>query len=233
MQVVERLGMAQRSVNYAMAAARRFSNSPTLANLSSSKMKALTVLDDDEIQELEQGGTVRGMKLDDIEKMTVRELRENLQEKDEKLRHEQEARKREREIQDKAIAQKEVKINELEAQLRYQQPLTAEQRAQSQLDDRINEYRIALLEAVGGLQKAVTLLTRAECIEGVNIQQLSEWLNQFNPEMCLFDEVRQGLSAMVDNPEVINPFDFGGEADVPGVWLTGWPPPKPPPTARR
>ena len=82
--------------------------------------------------------------------------------------------------------------------MRYQPPPTSEQRAQSQLDERINEYRMALLEAVGGLQKAVTLLTRAECIEGVNIRQLSEWLNQFNPEMCLFDEVRQGLIAMVD-----------------------------------
>ena len=148
---------------------------------------------------------------------STRELRHNLREKDEKLRMEQEARKQERDIQDKAIAQKEAKINELEARLRYQRPLTQEQRAQSQLDERINEYRMALLEAVGGLQKAVTLLTRAECIEGVNIQQLSEWLNQFDPEMCLFDEVRQGLIALVDKPEVITPFDFWREHDVPDV----------------
>jgi hypothetical protein len=179
--------------------------------------RVLSVLEEEDIKILEDGGSVKGMKLDDIEKMTVRELRHNLREKDEKLRAEQEVRKREREIQDKAIAQKEAKINELEAQLRYQQPITAEQRVQSQLDDHINEYRMALLEAVGGLRKAVNLFTRMECIEGVNIQQLGEWLNQFNPEMCLLDEVRQELLAMVDEPTVIKPFDFGGEADVPGV----------------
>ena len=157
------------------------------------------------------------MTLDDIDRMTTRELRGNLRKSKEEVNAEKEARKQERDIQEQVIRQKEAKINELEQQLRYQQPLTQEQRAQSQLDERINEYRMALLEAVGGLQKAVTLLTRAECIEGVNIQQLSEWLNQFDPEMCLFDEVRQGLIALVDNPEVITPFDFWGEQDVPDV----------------
>jgi hypothetical protein len=200
-----------------MLAAKKFSNRKSISHLGTTKMIALSVLDEDEIQVLEDGGDIAGMKLDDIDRMTTRELRRNLWEKDEKLKVEQEARKRDREIQDKVIAQKEAKINELEAQLRYQQPLTKEQRAQQQLDERINEYRMALLEAVGGLRKAVNLFTRMECIEGVTVQQLSEWLNQFNPEMCLLDEVKQELIALVDEPTVIKPFSISGDEDVPDV----------------
>jgi hypothetical protein len=217
LESLDRLGMAPRVAQYTMLAARKFSNANSGSHLDATKLRVLSVLEEEDIKTLESGGEVRGMTLDDIDRMSTRELRHNLREKDAKLKAEQEARKHDRDIQDKAIAQKETKINELEAQLCYQPPPTAEQRAQSQLDERINEYRMALLEAVGGLQKAVTLLTRAECIEGVNIQQLSEWLNQFNPEMCLFDEVRQGLIALVDKPEVIKPFDFWGEPDVPDV----------------
>jgi hypothetical protein len=219
MKAIENVGMTDRSVRYAMLAAKKFSNRKAISDLGPTKMIALSVLDEDEIQVLEDGGDVSGMKLDDIDRMTTRELRRNLREKDEKLRAEKEARKQERDIQEQVIRQKEAKINELERQLRYQQPPTQEQRAQSQLDERIHEYRIALLEAVGGLQKTVILLTRAECIEGVNIQQLNEWLNQFNPEMCLLDEVHKELIAMVDRPTVIEPFDFDGEksADVPDV----------------
>ena len=52
---LEELGMAERSARYAMVAAEKFSNRPTLADLGSSKMKALTVLDDESIQKLEAG----------------------------------------------------------------------------------------------------------------------------------------------------------------------------------
>jgi hypothetical protein len=157
------------------------------------------------------------MNLDDIDRMSTRELRRNLREEQKKLDEEKAARKQDREMQEDVIAHKEAKINELEQQLRYQQPPTQEQIAQSRLDERIHEYRMALLEAVGGLRKAITLLTRVEGIEGVNIQQLNEWLNQFNPEMCLLDETRQELIGMVDEPVAIIPFSISGDEDVPAV----------------
>ena len=78
MRAIKNVGMADRSVNYAMAAARMFSNSPTLANLGQSKVKALTVLDEESIKILEDGGEAKGITLDAIDKMSVRELRETL-----------------------------------------------------------------------------------------------------------------------------------------------------------
>ncbi|MDR1096315.1 MAG: hypothetical protein LBL31_07985 [Spirochaetaceae bacterium] len=157
-----RLGMAERSARYAMAAARRFSNRHTCADLPVSKMRALTVLDDDEIDTLEKGGSIAGMALDDIERMSVRELRENLRKEREKVKTEKEGRKKDRETQDAAIAQKELKINELDQQLRYQQPPTKEQRAVAGLFALAAPYSFALAEVNGTVRKAFALVKEAK-----------------------------------------------------------------------
>lgn len=85
---VESLGLSYRSAAYAMAAADKFGNVPTLAHLGSSKLKALTVLDDDSVAHLAEGEEVEGLgTADDIAKMSVRELREALR-KEKKERQE-------------------------------------------------------------------------------------------------------------------------------------------------
>lgn len=65
-----------------MGVATKFSKMPTSALLkaanSQSKLIELLVLDDSEIVELEDGGTVRGITVDDVDRMGVRELRTNL-----------------------------------------------------------------------------------------------------------------------------------------------------------
>lgn len=67
-----------------MAIARKFANSSTLTILNKantqSKLLELLVLDDSEIEELEAGETVRGLDLDKIETMSVRELKAALRE---------------------------------------------------------------------------------------------------------------------------------------------------------
>jgi hypothetical protein len=164
---LETLGIAYRLAAYAMAAARKFSNVPTLAHLETSKMKALTVLDDDEIEILKDGGMIRGKTLDDISRMSTRELREYARKKDDALKKEKEARQKDREAQEKAIAQKEMKINELDQQLRYQQPPTKEQLALAELQ-KINEpYTFALSRINAAIREA-------EKTPGADALQLSE-----------------------------------------------------------
>jgi len=114
LESLERLDMAERSAQYAMLAARKFSNTPTCADLPAPKVKALTVLDEDEIKTLEAGGKVRGMSFDDIDRMGLRELRTNLRKEKEKSRKEKDARKKEREAFEKSMTQKDAKINELD-----------------------------------------------------------------------------------------------------------------------
>jgi hypothetical protein len=198
-----RLGMVSRSARYAMSAARRFSNRQSIADLGTTKMIALTVLDDDDIKTLESGGEVKGMTLDDIDRMTTRELRENLRKDKELLKKEKEARKKDREIQEAAIAQKELKINELDQQLRYQQPPTKQQLALAALRKMNEPYTFALARINGAIREAYNLVREAEKTPGVDALQLNEWLNQFDIEMQAFNTARESWTNEIDNASPI------------------------------
>lgn len=81
MQRCERLDISQRVAQQIMQVTLRFSNAKTsshLTDLGRSKLLELLILDDGEIQELSEAGSVRGIELDDIDRMSVRELRKQL-----------------------------------------------------------------------------------------------------------------------------------------------------------
>jgi hypothetical protein len=213
MKVIEDLGMAERSVRYAMAAARKFSDRQSISDLGNTKMIALSVLDEDDIQKLDAGGVVAGMTLDGIGRMSTRELRENLRKETENVKKEKEARKRDRKDQEKAITERDAKINELEQQLRYQQPPTKEQIAKAALDGMIEDYTYALAEVNSALRKAYALLTDAERIENVNVQQLSDWLRIFDGEIETFGELREAWENEIENAGPIADWRL---SDLPG-----------------
>ncbi|NOT66697.1 MAG: DUF3102 domain-containing protein [Methylotenera sp.] len=76
---VELLNISVRTAQKFMASTLKFSKANTYSLLSAaggqSKLLELLVLDDGEIAELANGETVRGISLDSIEKMSVRELK--------------------------------------------------------------------------------------------------------------------------------------------------------------
>jgi DNA repair exonuclease SbcCD ATPase subunit len=138
------------------------------------------------------------MTLDDIDRMTSRELRENLRKEKEKVKKEQEARKQEREAQENAIAQKEAKLNELEQKLRYQEPPTKEQLAAVQLEPLKKNLFEHLLQAQFHLDEAVSVAAAAQKVEGATFPQLQEWAKahyeQLAPIGDLFEELDQALN---------------------------------------
>ena len=78
---LERLGVEPRAAQRYMQVTLRFSNASSVTHLqgmSRAKLLAMVVLEDDEIQELNDGGSVRGVTLDEIDRMSARELREAL-----------------------------------------------------------------------------------------------------------------------------------------------------------
>ena len=81
---LELLGIEYTAATRFMAVATKFSKVATsqLLKMASSQGKVieLLVLDDEEIAELAEGGTVRGMTADAVASMGVRELRANLRE---------------------------------------------------------------------------------------------------------------------------------------------------------
>lgn len=108
---LERLDIAPRAAQRLMQATLKFSNASTstllsLPNLNESKMIELLVLDEGEIEALDQGETVRGVKLDDVDCMSVSELRRA-------LRTAKAAHAAELADKDRVIAQKTNKIEEL------------------------------------------------------------------------------------------------------------------------
>ncbi|HGF8677614.1 TPA: DUF3102 domain-containing protein, partial [Salmonella enterica subsp. enterica] len=84
--VTDQLGLAERTARLIMQAALRYtspaleSKRQTFAVLDKSKLFELMTEDDESLVELAEGGTVAGLTLDDIDRMSVRELRKALRE---------------------------------------------------------------------------------------------------------------------------------------------------------
>ncbi|MFC7419373.1 hypothetical protein ACFQNF_05720 [Iodobacter arcticus] len=84
--VREQLGLPERTAQRMMQASIKYmspkllAKAPTLALLGKSKLFELMTEDDDELAALAEGGTVAGLKLDEIDRMTNRELRHALRE---------------------------------------------------------------------------------------------------------------------------------------------------------
>ncbi|EBR3877707.1 DUF3102 domain-containing protein [Salmonella enterica subsp. arizonae] len=89
--VTDQLGLAERTARLIMQAALRYtspaleSKRQTFAVLDKSKLFELMTEDDESLAELAEGGTVAGLTLDDIDRMSVRELRKALRESKEDL----------------------------------------------------------------------------------------------------------------------------------------------------
>lgn len=82
---VELLGFSRSSAYRFMQAAFKFSKTANLANLmdkidSQAKLLELVTMEDDDIQQLANGETVRGLSLDDIDTMTASQLKAALRE---------------------------------------------------------------------------------------------------------------------------------------------------------
>lgn len=156
LQRLERLGLSDRAARSIVNATLRYADpkkprSDRLLSLDKSKLIELMVLDDEQLDVLDQGGQVGQMDLDDVERMSFRELRAELR----KARAQVQAK-------DKIIQVKEHKITKLaeavdEASTYHPAPNTvaATAREQAQLD----ELQAATLEAEQALLRLVNVAT--------------------------------------------------------------------------
>jgi hypothetical protein len=119
-QRIELLGFAPRAAQKFMQAAFKFSKSANLALLAEkvgtqSKLLELVTLDDEELESLADGKSVRGLELDDIDTLTYSELKAKLRE----------ARSNE-EAQGRILSDKNTKIDTLTTQLLAKEKRTVE-----------------------------------------------------------------------------------------------------------
>lgn len=110
--VKEQFGIGKNEAARLMAATQRFATpqmqkaAPKLMDLGKSKLLELLVEEDVTLIGLAEGGEVNGMTLDDVDRMTVRELRVALRENREDAQ-----------AKDKVLADKNAKIDELAEKL--------------------------------------------------------------------------------------------------------------------
>lgn len=109
MERLERLDIAPRMAQKFMQVSLKFANTPSTAHLQKlgkTKLIELLALDDEEVQELEFAGSVRGISLDAIDRMSCSDLRKQLREA-----------KQLAEAKDKLITNKNTQIDELNTKL--------------------------------------------------------------------------------------------------------------------
>jgi hypothetical protein len=201
LKVLENVDMSIRGANYAMSAARKFGNSQTFANLGSSKMIALTVLDDDQIQTLEDGGDVNGMKLDDIDRMTNRELQKNLRDNRLKIEKIEQVSKEKLRQKDAEIDRLETEINKLESNAT---PLTPEQIAERDIQNELEDLRRNLFLEINQVRQhfneCMRTISAAQAIEGVTFAMLEKWAMKEYTELKEFGPMLEDLDNALLTP---------------------------------
>lgn len=200
---VEELGLAERSAQYAMAAAMKFGNAQTSADLNilgKEKIRALTVLDDDDARDLVNGEKIEGLgNLDDIAQMSVRELRNSLRQlRNEKTKLEEEHAKQIEAVEN-VVRKKESKISELEMEVAGKQPPTKEELAEQSLKEIRKQMIIRFSSMNAELDELNRLLARAQETEGVTVEQLDSLADGVGEFYSLFDDKYQDFNQDMEN----------------------------------
>lgn len=162
----QEFGLGRRESQRLMNATLRFIDpkmkqaQPQLMKLGKSKLLELLVEDDDTLLELAEGGEINGNTLDDVDRMTVKELRVALRESRETA-----------EAKDKVIADKNKKVDELAEKLERSKKTVKEPKA----EDVASELAMQLTSLEVGIRSQVSRLK--EMFEQLNAHREAHGIN--------------------------------------------------------
>ena len=130
---IDILGFSPRMARKFMSAVLKFSNrnsnSVLIASKTQTKLLELVVLDDDDLDVIEQGGSIGEVSLDTIETMSVRELKAALREAKKAV----ESKDQDLQAKDQVIQKKDQKANELDEKLtKLNSPAEIQKRTESE-----------------------------------------------------------------------------------------------------
>lgn len=160
---IDRLGIGERMAQRFMTSTLKFSKASSttllgLPNLNQGKLLELLVLDDSEVESLDQGGTIRGITLDDVDCMSVSELRRALrQEKADKEAEIAKAHSRvsgELAAKDRLIADGKKRIADLVEEKNRSECMTDGERV-TELERRLTEHTLVAVGAMIPVRKSV------------------------------------------------------------------------------
>jgi hypothetical protein len=205
LKALEHIGINYRKAYRYMHVAQRFGKFDKLSNLNNSKLEFLELFSDPELEDLNSGKDVNGLNLRAVEQMTRRQLEDWAEKKNEELKKEKEARKKDRD-----------KLHELEDELdnvHSDRPVTSrEEKAQREINGRLGEYRKILGAAVTGLHDALNFLREVEKVDGVTVPMLQNWTVQTGDLMQGLNYAVEELAGDFDHPHAgeVLPSEVGG-----------------------
>lgn len=188
---LESLQLHPRTAQKMIKATLKFgSNANTYSHLGAAKLYELMLEDDDELAGLEDGGTIGGLKLDDIDRMSVREVKAALREA--RLAKEDQAKV----MQDKnsKIDELSSSVNKLSRKLTEKQGLLAEvepdtETARIRYEGEAIIARIQVDELRRKLPEAFRLMLAHTERTGVNHEaHMDAWLNIIEREVAAIRE---------------------------------------------
>ena len=199
-QRIELLGMNYRMANRFMSATLKFAKSDTKSLLkvvgNQTKLLELITLDDDEIIELNEGGSARGITLDSISTMSVTELRKALRDA-----------KADTEAKDALLAKKDEKLNELDTELTRRTSPTVNVHLLERQEKERNAIAIlqnssnAMLLATQQFHQALHSFNDFTDIVSVN-DKFNETVNYVYQQIA---QISLEMGIQVDFEEIVNP----------------------------
>lgn len=160
---IEMLGFSNRTAQRFMSVVLKYSKTTTLSLLeksgNGSKLLELMVLDDDDINIIDNGGSIGDVNLDSIETMSVRELKAALR----KSKTDIESKDQDLQAKDQVIQKKDQKINELDEKVtKSNSPVEIKKRAETEDQElekaaleTLSTESLMLLNAVMRYQNAI------------------------------------------------------------------------------
>lgn len=201
----QELGLPPRTAQAMMQASVKFlkledSKRQTFADLGRSKLFALMSQDDEKLEALAEGGTVAGLTLNEVDKMSVRELKKALKE----AKEDQDAVR-------KISSDKDKKINELaekleKAEAKKKKEVEKIKLEESETDRLIKSYKITLAD-----------ITAEILANNTRLQQLyTKAIENAMPDSFFLDMAREVISIQENLniiaeqlPEDSSPIDTG------------------------
>ncbi len=167
LHALERIGIVPRFAQRAMQAAIKMRDRPRIADLGVTKMLELVTEDDDTLAGLESGETIAGLTLDDIDRMSVRELKE-------RLRKARADAIEEKAGTDELVAKRDDRIRKLERERNR----LAKGSAQVKAEDLVQQLCAAAIEVERAARAMVDIAGEIEHVHDEAGEQIEEGIQQ-------------------------------------------------------
>lgn len=205
--VCEVLGMSVRAAQQLVQATQRFATpqmqkaAPKLMDLGKSKLLELLVEEDVTLVGLAEGEEVNGMTFDDVDRMTVRELRVALRESRENLA-----------AKDEVMKTKTAKIDELTEKLAKKQTVVREPKAEdvgSELAMQLTSLEVGIRSQVSRLKDLFDQLNAHS--EAHEISHQAKMVGTLNQIILDCEQLRESYALPTEAPTDNVPEWLGGE----------------------